>query len=134
MKRYIIYAKRKDETQWSVWTDTNDIAQIEVHVNRIRELGYEAKVTDPAIEYFEKNIEKGYILKTPVAIGQTVYAIVEDGEPYISEWIVKAIHYDGNVWYAIDGTGNPYVVGDRGCIPIKLRAKKLLNELKGEGE
>ena len=132
MKRYVIYAKRVNETIWTAWTDTDDISQIERYVNRIRELGYEAKVTDPYIEWFEKNIIKGYVLETPVAIGQTVYAIVYAGEPEIREWEVESLQYDGEKWFAIGETGEIIEVGSEGCITSKSKAEKLLQELKGE--
>ena len=132
MKRYIVYARRKGEKVWTVWTDINDIEGIEKHVNRIRELGYEAKVRDPKIEVFEKKLEKGHLLETMVAVGQTVYAVIEDDEPRIEEWVVKALHYDGEKWYAIDDANLFYEVGSKYCIFVKLRAEKLLAELKGE--
>ena len=133
MKRYVIYARRKGEN-FSVWTDTDDITQIEKHVNRIRELGYEAKVTDPYIEWFEKNIEKGYILRTPVAIGQTVYAVIDGFLPEIKEWEVIGIYYDGEKWWARDNSGSFTEVGSPWCITTPSKAEKLLKELKGECE
>lgn len=134
MKRYSIYAKRKDEPKWTAWTDTDDITQIEKHIKRIRELGYEAKVTDPAIEWFEKNIDRGYILETPVAIGQTVYAVVYGYFPKIMEWEVKELHYDGEKWYAIGDDGDLNEVGSSWCLTSKSKAEKLLEELTGESE
>ena len=132
MKRYIVYARRKDEKVWTVWTDTNDINGIEGFGNRIRELGYEAKVRDHKIEIFERKLEQGHLLETMVAVGQTVYAVIDDDEPRIEEWVVKALHYDGEKWCAIDDEGIFYEVGSKHCIFVKLRAEKLLAELKGE--
>ena len=137
MKRYIIYARRKGEKQWSVWTDTDDINNIEKHVNRIRELGYEEKVTDPAITCYEKKIEQGYLLHTPVCIGQTVYAVVDahnGGEPHIEEWEVKELHFDGTTWLATNNVGVLFDVGSNWCIPIKKKAEKILKELKGDSD
>lgn len=133
MKRYIVYAKRKDEKVWSPWADTNDISQIERYVNRIRELGYEAKVDDPKIEGFEKKLKKGYLLKTPVPIGQTVYAVIdEDFDLHIEEWEVKSLYYDGKTWSALNDDGIFYEVGSRDCFTNKIRAEKLVKELRGE--
>lgn len=133
MKRYVIYARRKGEN-YSIWTDTDDITQIEKHVERIRELGYEAKVTDPYIEWVEKNIEKGYILRTPVAIGQRVYSVIQGFLPEIKEWEVRELHYDGEKWCAIDDSGALHEVGSPWCITTPSKAEKLLQELKGECE
>lgn len=132
MKRYIVCAKRKDETRWSVWTDTNDVNQITKHVNRIREIGYDAKVVDAKIESFEKKLARGYLLETPVYIGQTVYAINDDLA--IETWEVKALHYDGKTWFAIDDTGLFYDVGSRWCLGTHSKANRVLKELKGETE
>lgn len=133
MKRYVIFARRKGEKRWSPWTDTNDVTQIEKHVNRIRELGYEAKVTDPAVTLYEKNIERGYLIQSPVYIGQTVYEIVYDGEePHLGEWEVKELHYDGETWLATNNQGVMFEVGSNWCIPTITKAEKLLKELKGE--
>jgi hypothetical protein len=135
MKRYIVYARRKDEKNWSVWTDTNDVTKIEGFINRIRELGYDAKVTDPAVSVYENKIEKGYLLETPVHIGQTVYAIVdEDTTPDIKTWEVKSLHYDGKKWWAIDECGLFYEVGSNSCIPIIGKAFKILERLKGDSD
>lgn len=135
MKRYVIFARRKGEKRWSPWTDTNDVTQIEKHVNRIRELGYDAKVTDPAVTIYENKIIQGYLIETPVRIGQTVYAIV-DGlkgeEPHIEEWVAKELHYDGQTWLVEDNTGCMFEVGSNWCIPTLNKAVKLLEELKGE--
>lgn len=132
MKRYVICARRTGEKKWSEWADTNDIMGIEKHVNRIREFGYEAKVFDPKIESFERNLARGHLLKTPVAIGQRVYAVIEDDEPRIEEWEVKSLYYDGKTWSAINEDGVFYVVGSRDCITTKPKAEKLLRELRGE--
>ena len=135
MKRYVVLAKRKDEYVWSPWTDTNDITKIEGFINKIRELGYDAKVTDPAISVYENKIKKGYILETPVRIGQTVYAIVdEDTTPDIKTWEVKSLHYDGKKWCAIDECGLFYEVGSNACIPIIGKAFKILERIKGDSD
>ena len=133
VKRYTVYAKHRGSDDWSVWTDTDDITKIEGYVARARELGYETKVSDPLIESYEKKRKKGHLLETPVAVGQTVYAIVEyDDEPHIEEWVVKALHYDGKVWYAVNDAEILYDVGSQWCIPSRDKAKKLLKELRGE--
>lgn len=130
MSRYIVYAKRKDETKWSEWTPTDDVNGLEKHVNRIRELGYDAKIADTKIEEIEKKIESGHILETPAAIGQTVYAVtIEEG---IVPWEVKAILYDGETWFAEDDTGALNIVGSNWCLTGIIRAKRALKKLKGE--
>ena len=87
-----------------------------------------------AIEYFEKNLDRGYVLETPVAIGQTVYAVMQGHIPEIKEWEVVELHYDGEKWFAIDDAATFNEVGSPWCIPTKDKAKKLLQELKGECE
>lgn len=134
MKRYIIYARRKGEKQWSVWTDTDDINNIEKHVKRIRELDYEVKVTDPVVTCYEKQIEQGYLLLAPVCIGQTVYAVYVDTYPTIQEWQVRELNFDGNKWYAIDDVGTLNEVGSNWCITTINKAKKVLKELKGDSD
>lgn len=132
MKRYIVYAKRKDEKEWTPWADTNEIMRIEKYVSRIRELGYEALVTDPAIEECEKKLKKGYLIETPAPIGQPVFAVVEGKEPCIEEWTAKELHYDGEVWTITDTLGIPHKVSRRACFIYKSQAERLLRKLKGE--
>lgn len=129
MKRYIIYARRKGEKNWSEWTTTDDINQIEKHVDRVRELGYESKILDVKIESYERKLARGNLLETSVHIGQTVYAITDD--LVIETWEVKALHYDGKTWFAIDDAGLFYEVGSRWCLGTLPKANKVLEELTG---
>lgn len=132
MSRYVIYAKRKDETTWSEWTTTDDINALEKHVDRIRELGYDAKIADPKIEEVERKLASGHLLETPVAIGQTVYAVTPD--KVIEKWEVKAILYDGEKWYAEDSTGALNIVGSNWCLTGIIKAKRVLKKLMEETE
>ena len=45
-KRYYIYARRKEYGSWSDWNQTNDIDFAERQVERVRELGFLAKLVD----------------------------------------------------------------------------------------
>lgn len=132
MSRYIIYAKRKSESEWSEWTVSDDINALEKYVKRIRELGYDAKIADPRIEEFERKFASGHLLETPVAIGQTVYAVTPD--KVIEKWEVKALLYDGEKWYAEDSTGALNIVGSNWCLTGIIKAKRVLEKLMEETE
>ena len=133
MKKYIIWAKRNDETEWTPWADTNDIMGIERFVNRVRELGYDALVTDHALIEFEKKLSRGYLIETPFAIGQTVYTVT-DKDPHIEEWVVKELHYDGENWVAIDTLGISRNVSKENCFYYRRKAERLLKKIKGVSE
>lgn len=72
-KRYSVEAKRKNETTFSAWSDTDDINRVIEFVDRIREVGFDFRVTDPGIESLEKNIERGYLVALPCRVGDRVY-------------------------------------------------------------
>lgn len=44
--RYAIYAKRRDEKNWSDWCRVSTLTKAEEHFERVQELGYEAKIYD----------------------------------------------------------------------------------------
>ena len=48
-KKYLILAKRHDDTHWSIWTDTNDINRAIEHADKVRSLGYEAQISDARV-------------------------------------------------------------------------------------
>lgn len=72
-KRYSVDARRKGETEFTSWSDTNDINRVIEFVDKIRELGFEARITEPGIEQLEKKIEDGYLVELPCRVGDTVY-------------------------------------------------------------
>ena len=45
-RRYCIFAKRKNATEWSVWTDANTLKVAKEHLERVRELGFLGNITD----------------------------------------------------------------------------------------
>jgi hypothetical protein len=45
-KRYYIYARRKEYGGWTEWNQTNDIDFAKRQVERVRELGFLAKLVD----------------------------------------------------------------------------------------
>lgn len=45
-KRYYIYARREDCKNWTDWTQTNDIDVAMKQVEKIRSLGFLAKLVD----------------------------------------------------------------------------------------
>ena len=72
-KRYLVEAKRKHEKNFSIWNDTDDINEVIGFVDRVRELGYDARVTAPGVNALEKKIEDGYLVALPCRVGDTVY-------------------------------------------------------------
>lgn len=72
-KRYSVEAKRKSETNFSAWCDTDDIYKVIEFVDGIREIGYDFRVTDPGIELLEKKIKDGYLVELPCRVSDTVY-------------------------------------------------------------
>ncbi len=133
--RYRIEARRNENEEWSTWTETDDLYNIQKHYARVIELGYEARVVDPKITEWERLQKNGILLFTPVRVGQTVYAVVPGGEKYvIHEWQVKSIRFDGKKWYAVDDLGQEYAVRSQWCFLFKGNANKLLKELNGEND
>jgi hypothetical protein len=45
-KKYCVFAKRNQESEWSVWTDSNELNVAMAHLDNIRSLGFLGKVTD----------------------------------------------------------------------------------------
>ena len=45
-KRYCVFAKRRNGSEWSVWTDSNDLNVATAQVAKVRGLGFLGKVTD----------------------------------------------------------------------------------------
>lgn len=72
-KRYSVEAKRKHETKFTTWCDTNDINKVIEYVDTIRAAGFEARVTAPGVDLLEKKIEDGYLVELPCRVGDTVY-------------------------------------------------------------
>lgn len=72
-KKYSVEAKRKNETTFSTWNDTDDINRVIELVDRVREVGFDVRVTDPGIKALEKDIECGYLVALPARVGDTVY-------------------------------------------------------------
>lgn len=94
-KRYSVEAKRKNETTFSIWNDTDDINRVIELVDKVRELGYDVRVTDPGIETLEKNIERGYLVALPARVGDTVYMPwVYDGTSDIAALTVTHVIID----------------------------------------
>lgn len=47
LKRYLVQAKRKgSKEEWSEWTDTDDYAEAEMHAERVRQDGYDARIIE----------------------------------------------------------------------------------------
>ena len=46
MSKYKVMVRRNADEEWSVWSDTDRVERIIEMVDRIRELGWEAKVLD----------------------------------------------------------------------------------------
>lgn len=44
--RYAVYARRVDEKNWSDWCRVPTLDNAEKHCDRVRELGYKAKIYD----------------------------------------------------------------------------------------
>ena len=134
-EKYRVEARRNEQEEWSTWTTMDDPNNIRKHLNRVEELGYEARVIDPKIMDWEKKVEEGYLLFTPVPIGQTVYAVVPASEKFIvEEWEVKSLRFDGNKWYAGDGVGQEYEVRSQRCVLARAKAYQLAKELNGEDD
>lgn len=72
-KRYSIEAKRKNEKYFTAWDDTDDISRVIELVDKVRELGYDVRVTDTGFKALEKKIENGYLVALPCRVGDTVY-------------------------------------------------------------
>ena len=45
-KRYCVFAKRCNGSEWSAWTDSNDLNVATAQVEKVRGLGFLGKVTD----------------------------------------------------------------------------------------
>ena len=72
-KRYSVEAKRKNEKNFTTWNDTDDINRVVELVDKVRELGYDVRLTAPGVDALEKNIERGYLVALPARVGDTVY-------------------------------------------------------------
>lgn len=46
VKRYCVFAKRKNENTWTDWTQLNDLNKAMEQVAKVRELGFLGRVTD----------------------------------------------------------------------------------------
>lgn len=46
IKRYFLYAKRKNSDNWSDWAQVNNLDRANWHVKNIREHGFLAKLVD----------------------------------------------------------------------------------------
>lgn len=72
---------------------------------------------------------------SPCSIGQTVYsALVFDEEkdgspPFVEEWVVKKITFDGIKWYASGDYDEQIEVGGQWCKLTREEAEKTLKEL-----
>lgn len=45
-KRYCVFAKRDQGSEWSAWTDSNDLNVATAQVAKVRGLGFLGKITD----------------------------------------------------------------------------------------
>jgi hypothetical protein len=67
------------------------------------------------LAYYEDLVEAGYIFRLPCKIGDYIYDVIEDTEPYKHSYIhkckvqdisIKEVKVDGN-WIKIDGIDSP---------------------------
>lgn len=68
----------------------------------------------------------------PVALGQTVYAAIRPvfsaEKPFVDEWQVCGIQFDGEKFYAVDRDFGVYEVGDDYCKLTRQEAEIVLGQ------
>lgn len=137
MKRYAIEARRKAEEgekqeAWTAWAETDDISEVNKFYDMVIDAGFECRVMDYKVANLEKQCKAGNLIFCPVHVGETVYAVVRDGDKYVlREWVVSELIYNGKKWFAV-GNGDWYAeVGSRGCTN-KTHASKIAKRLTEE--
>ena len=133
MKRYVIEARRDASEKWTAWGETDDISKITYFTDMAQKAGFEFRVMDYKIEFYESKHSTGNLLICPVRIGETVYEVVKEEDKYVLRgWVVRELIYNGKTWRAVGDGDRCEEVGSLSCTNKKhaqMVAKRMTEDL-----